>query len=285
MSNADRKLELDKLNELIDTFNQKSQEIGLPTLKVVQPQDCRGQEKNARYFMPETFQLLVDNVKHDGRLESVPLVYEDEMSPGKYRIISGHHRIDAAKQAGLPAVIAMVIKPSGRNEIISKQLAHNSIVGQDDKMILRELYEEISTVESRIASGLTDEIKKIQYTSLNFHLGNTRDWKQVTFLFSPENVLELDQLLKDIAELAKFDPETKILACDLKHYDDFVQSLSKLKREMDIKNSATAVMLMAKITEQYLEDRKDAEEKQTDQKADSQGRRAVGEGADESADL
>jgi hypothetical protein len=138
--------------ELLARLNNQLKSYNVPELGLVKPEDCLGQDKNARYFTPEVFQQLVDNVKADGQLESVPLVYPHPDIEGKYLIISGHHRIDAAKQAKLEYVLVFVIRPTSQDEIISKQLSHNALVGMDDKAVLAEIFSKGWRLDFRMRS-------------------------------------------------------------------------------------------------------------------------------------
>ena len=244
---------MDDLTKALDTLNAQTKEYGFPTIRIVKPQDCIGQEKNARYFSPEVFQQLVNNVKADGRLESIPLCYqetEDEEN-GKYRIISGHHRVDAAKQAGLEQIMIFVISPKDKDEIISKQLSHNALVGKDDKVILSELFNEIRSIEQKIASGLTSEVEKIAYTSLNFRLGN---FKQFTLLFCSDDDTRFDDLMQEIEGHVSFKKDEIVRVCNLATFDKFADNLRKIKKVENIKNNAVAFSRMIDICDDYLRD-------------------------------
>jgi ParB-like chromosome segregation protein Spo0J len=115
---------MEDLKNNLSSLNEQTRALGLPEIAIVKPSDCMEQEKNARYFAPEVFQQLVDNIKSDGRLESIPLCYQTDKDKeaGKYHIISGHHRVSAAKQAGLEFIMIFVFCPKDRYEIIAKQL-------------------------------------------------------------------------------------------------------------------------------------------------------------------
>ena len=52
-------------------------------------------DKNARYMEQTDFRALVENIKRDGELSSVPFCvkYPD----GHFTVVSGNHRVEAAK--------------------------------------------------------------------------------------------------------------------------------------------------------------------------------------------
>lgn len=222
---------------------------GLCEIAIVRPDDCKGQRKNARYFTPEKFAQLVQNIKRDGRLESVPLVYRSDDAEG-YSIISGHHRVDAAKEAGLKHILVFVTTPDSRDEIVSKQLAHNALTGKDDPMLLAELFSSIHDLDLRLASGLSDEAAKISYTSLNFRLG---EYRELVLLFLPEQLTELDETMTAIAESSVADHNSTVHLARLADYERFTATLRHLKKVENIKNNATAVQRMAELAWMQLQ--------------------------------
>ncbi len=223
-------------------LNAALRESGMCEVAIVRPQDCVGQKKNARYFTPEKFAQLVQNIKRDGRLESVPLVYAIE--EGKYSIISGHHRIDAAKEAGLERILVFVTTPESHDEIVSKQLSHNALVGKDDPMLLAELFNSIAEMDLRLASGLSDEVSKISYASLNFRVG---EYKELVLMFLPEQLEDLDAKMTEIANSSMADKNSTVFLASLKDYEKFTATLRHLKKVENIKNNATAVQRMAEL--------------------------------------
>ena len=144
----------------------------------------REQDKNARVMDNDKFDRLTENIKKDGRLESLPLcVLKNNVAGNKeFHIISGHHRIRAAKKAGVLNIPCLVIeREMTRDEIISKQLSHNSLSGYDDINVLKDLYDEIHNIDLKIASGIKEEDLKISdinvkiddvMVDLNFELIN-----------------------------------------------------------------------------------------------------------------
>ena len=62
--------------------------------------ELQEQRKNARTMAPETFNRLVSNIQKDGgKLEALPLCHR--LANGDIAIISGHHRVRAARSAGV----------------------------------------------------------------------------------------------------------------------------------------------------------------------------------------
>jgi hypothetical protein len=244
---------MEDLSKNLSLLNEQTKAMGLPEIAIVKPNDCIEQEKNARYFAPEVFQQLVNNIKSDGRLESIPLCYQTEKDreSGKYHIISGHHRVSAAKQAGLEFIMIFVIHPKDRDEIITKQLSHNSLVGKDDKVILFELFDEIKNIQQKISSGISNEIEKIQYTSLNFHLGN---FKQFILLFSCGEDERFDELMTELENTVTVKQDSIVRIVNNNCFDKFADNLRKIKKAENIKNNAVGFTRMMEIVENYIKE-------------------------------
>ncbi|MDR1460008.1 MAG: ParB/RepB/Spo0J family partition protein [Bacteroidales bacterium] len=241
------------LKNNLSLLNEQTRALGLPEIAIVKPSDCIEQEKNARYFEPEVFQQLVNNIKSDGRLESIPLCYQTDKDKDvdKYHIISGHHRVSAAKQAGLEFIMIFVIQPKDKDELIAKQLSHNSLVGKDDKIILFELFNEIRNIQQKISSGISNEIEKIQYTSLNFHLGNFR---QFILLFSCGENERFDDLMTELGKNVTIKQDTIVRIVDNNCFDKFADNLRKIKKAENIKNNAVGFTRMMEIVENYIKE-------------------------------
>lgn len=234
---------------LLTSLNEQLVKNGLCEILLISPNECKPQKKNARFFKAEKFNQLVSNIRKDSRLESVPLCYRAKN--GEVYIISGHNRIDAAKAAGLENILVMLTDVSDKNEIISKQLSHNSLVGQDDSQILAELYANIDDISNKLYSGIDSNVEQISYTSLNFKAGM---FKQVAFSFFEDDKDQFDSNLNEIATLLNSSPDTVNYVCDAKTYDYFVKCLGMIKKDCKIKSGSVALMAMCEITIKALQE-------------------------------
>ena len=232
----------------INKINKELEKNNMLQVKVVNPKECIGQKVNARYFPAEKMHRLTTNVKNSGHLESVPLIYEED---NKIHIISGHHRIEAAKEAGLKKILVMVAKPEDKDDIISKQLAHNELVGVDDSTILAELFDSIKDISKRIASGLDDSVSNIQYTSLNFRIGN---FKEFTVMFLPEDIDDYDNTMNEITEKMLTKSQSEIRLSSIKYYDNFAKTIRKIKKVENIKSNGVALMRLIEIANNVIEE-------------------------------
>ena len=122
----------------------------------VQLADLKEQDINARIMKNEMQDQLTANIKNRGQLESLPLI---ALMGEKLEIISGHHRVKSAREAGLKEIIVILDK-SGltRSKAASKQLAHNALSGFDDESTLREIVKLMDNVDDMMESYIGKEI-------------------------------------------------------------------------------------------------------------------------------
>jgi len=229
---------LEQITQSVGNFNSIAQSLGLLPIAIVNPKDCKGQDKNARYFKPEVFKQLVANIKKYGHLETVPLVYKEN---DKYRIISGHHRIEAAVEAGLEWIVVFVDSPESRDVIIAKQLAHNSLEGKDDPIILAELFNSIEDINLKLETGLENEIGNIDYSAINISMMDSKD---IVLFFLPDDYELVEKKLDEITALSSMKPSSEVLLAPLAVYDKFIELLMKTKKCKNIKNNAIAFSCM-----------------------------------------
>tara|TARA_R110000824_G_scaffold295738_3_gene484035 strand:- start:409 stop:1137 length:729 start_codon:yes stop_codon:yes gene_type:complete len=231
----------------IKELNEKLAANNMLQIKLVNPKKCIEQKVNARYFTAEKMHTLTNNVKQSGHLESVPLIYEED---DKDYIISGHHRVQAAREAGLENILVMVAKPEDKDDIVSKQLAHNELVGIDDETILSELFTSIEDVSKRIATGINDDICKIDYTSLNFRIG---EFKEFTVLFMPEDEGYTDEVMSQVAERLSIKSKSAIRLTNIKYWERFATVIRTIKKCENIKSNGTAFIRMVELAEQMMD--------------------------------
>jgi len=236
-----------ELQTAIDKLNVALAQEGLLKIAVMDPLLLKPQQVNARYFTVEKMRQLTDNVRLSGHLESTPLIYFDD--DGEARIISGHHRVDAAKAAGLKLIMVLVAEPGTRDEIVSKQLAHNAIVGLDDKMLLQDLFESITSLSMKMRTGLDSEIQKIGTVSLNFKVGMTREF---TVLFLPEDIGLFDDAMEAALELVPIKPSADIRITSMEYWDRFKSVIMRLKKVENIKSNGSALIRLIELAEEKM---------------------------------
>jgi hypothetical protein len=240
----------EEIREALNLLNEKLSGLFPYRLELAAPGELKLLEKNTRYMKAEQFQNLVENVKKDGNLSSLPLCYREK--DGKLRVLSGNHRVLAARQAGLEQVLVKVVADEkDPDERLAIQLSHNAIAGQDDLVILKELWESIQDVQSRIYAGLdSDTVKALQGIQFAAITEQRLRYKVASFLFLPEELEDLDKLLKETA--AAFAGDAVYLA-HLHTYDAFFDLIVKIKKRCQIKNSAAAFLKLMELARIGLE--------------------------------
>jgi hypothetical protein len=240
----------EEIREVLNLLNDKLSGLFPYRLELADPGELKLLDKNARYMKAEQFQALVENVKQDGNLSSLPLCYREK--DGTLRVLSGNHRVMAARQAGVKQVLVMVVADEkDMDERLAIQLSHNAIAGQDDLVILKELWESIKDVQARIYAGLdSDTVKALQGIQFAAITEQRLRYKLANFLFLPEELDDLDSLLKETA--AAFAGDAVYLA-HLHTFDAFFELIVRVKKRCQIKNSAAAFLKLMELARIGLE--------------------------------
>lgn len=203
-------------------------------------------EKNARYMPNEQFRNLVSNIKKDKGLSSVPFCVRE--AGGGYTVLSGNHRVMAAKEAGFTELLILYSERAmTAQERVAVQLSHNSIAGQDDLRILKELYAEIEDVGLKYYAGLDDTtLDNIEKLSLPPLSEIPQEYRQLSFVFLPEEAERLEAVFEEAVLAARGE---RAFACRYGDYDRLLDTLAAVKEEAGVKNTATALMLILDIYE------------------------------------
>jgi ParB-like nuclease domain len=236
---------------------QKAQQIeelnaklgGHIKIAVVPIEELKFLDKNARFMKNEQFQNLVENIKKDGQLSQLPYCYKQE--DGKYKVLSGNHRGKAAIAAGLQEIpVLYTDKELTKDEQIAIQLSHNSISGEDDPIILQELYNEIDDLNLKYYAGLDDKLLEQLDNVQVAGIGEAQlDYTSVSFLFLPE---ERDKMVEVISEAVEEVNDETVLA-RFSEYDRVLLAQSKVQSSYDVHNGATSLMLILDIFERHQE--------------------------------
>lgn len=222
-------------------------------IATVPPQSLQLLEKNARFMRNETFRRLVENVKRDGQLSSVPFCVR--LKDGRYRVLSGNHRVMAAREAGLSEISIMFTEEAlSDQEQIAIQLSHNALVGEDDPIILRELYQAIESLDLKDYSGLDDKLLgSLGKVDMAGFSEARLDYAALTFLFLPE---EKERLLETLRAARQTLANDVILARRLE-YDRLLDAQVLVQAAYKVHNGATSIMLLLDVFERHLEDLKE----------------------------
>lgn len=208
----------------------------------------REQDRNAHLMKPEMFRQLSENIKKRGQVESLPF---SALTDKGIEIVSGHHRVRAAKEAGLKSIPTILdITGLNRSRIAAKQIAHNAINGFDDRTVLREIAKMIKDVDDMIESYIgkdvleeaDGELEKLLAPILKF------EWQDIQFVFLPHQMNDLKKLVE------KLDGNKDYMgAAHIDQYESFVEVLSRYQKFSNIKNIGAAIHRLIETARKNLE--------------------------------
>jgi hypothetical protein len=198
------------------------------------------QDKNGRLMNPVMFNQLADNIKKRSALESVPFC---ALVNGVVEIVSGHHRVRAARKVDLKR-IPILLDTTGlsRSAIAAKQLAHNFIDGYDDKYLVAEIAKLITDVDDMIESYLEKtqiEVSQIDVGAL-LNPSMEIEWKELSFLFLHA---QFDRFKDLVSALGKKD---LVGVSEVEKFKPFIDALGKYQKYSDIHSVGMAIDLLTK---------------------------------------
>lgn len=237
-----------EVRDRVEALNQALGGVSPYRVGVDAPTAFHAATVNARFMKKSQYAQLVANVKRDGNLGSLPLCWK--APDGQLHILSGHHRIQAAVDAGVSEVLYLYLegdlKPAQRTAI---QISHNSIVGEDDLTVLKQQWESIQDLEAKLYSGLDDNFFK-GYDPVNLGLFNEKGltYQTVELQFLPSELETLKTILDKIgkSKRARF-------GAPLQQFDAFTQALMRFKDAAGIINSAIAFHALVHIADLFCD--------------------------------
>jgi hypothetical protein len=193
---------------------------------------------------PQEFSQLVANIKGDGKLLGLPVVYRGE-------VLSGNHRVRAAIKAGIEeADVLDVLTELSEERKLAIQLSQNAINGKDDPNILAQLYTSMKSLEWKQYSGVTDDAFKCTDEKLAA-LGITRPkYEELTIVFLPEEKAAFVELL---ARLEAAKKPKDILVGNLDTFDALFDAIIRVKQEKKVINNAMALRMLAELAVRALD--------------------------------
>jgi len=241
-------MDIEKHNEALGKLSREAFGDGFE-FRMVDPKALVLLKNNARYFKKATFHQLVENIKYDNRLSSVPLCRQ--LEDGRLEVLSGNHRVKASIEAGIACVMVMIIKGNmEESEKISIQLSHNSLVGEDDPGILKDLWDRIDDIKSKLYAGLSsDQLKELKNIKLTTFTTPCISTKTVSFSFTTH---ELELLEQAVAELEAYTGAKKWIF-PIEQFESFFELLKKIKKIEGIKNGSVAMLRLLEIAQGYIE--------------------------------
>lgn len=203
----------------------------------------REQDRNANVMSKKHFDLLMKTIKRDGRLEQLPFCMFNAKKE-QLEIISGHHRVRASRMADKTHIFALVeTNQLTKAQVVTKQLAHNAIRGEDDKNLLRELFEEIDNLKLQAETGIDPESLGV-YTSLESakldHINLQYDFKVMQFVFLPANMDKVERTFE-------FMEAEKNCLASIEAFEPFIKAMRLTSTKGGIRNVNSILLRMCEI--------------------------------------
>lgn len=211
-------------------------------------------ELNANVMTENDFDTLTNNIRKSG-LSSVPTCYK-RTDNGRFVLISGHHRIKSCKKLGYSEVGILYADECDldKDEIIAIQLSHNSLHGEDDRNILKKLFDEIRSIDFKeFAHVNIDEIGSIKTDSAAFS-PVMEDYTMSVVLYK-NDMDRVQEILGVVREnVAKSD---LVVIADGEPAEDVMLSLMKsVKKEFDIRSSSVSLMKIFELASMKMKELK-----------------------------
>lgn len=250
--------ETQQLDELNADLGRAGQPFKIATVRL---DEIDLLDRNARYMPPAMFAQLVDNIKGDGQLASVPFCHRDPQT-GRYTVLSGNHRCQAAQIAGLEEVVVLYTDEElSQSRKVAIQLSHNALAGDDDAQLLWELYQSIDSVFDRAYAGLADNdavFDRVRDDSEPLDIPPVApaalDLETITIMFAPWERERFDDVLDAIQQ----SPAAGIYLADHADYEAFAHALGAVQGAHGVRSVPTAFALLVGLAERHLEDLQDA---------------------------
>lgn len=208
-------------------------------------------ELNANVMTDAYFNRLVENIKISGGLSSaIGCVKKGEV----YQIFSGHHRYRAAIQLRYKVVPVIYAdeKDMTTDELIALQTSHNSLHGEDDKGILRRLFEQIQSIEFKEFANIDiNEITPISIDSVGF--GVEQEQYSVSLVFYKKEKAMLEELLGIITEQTASHDMVILTEAD-ENEEYYLQLMKAIERKYQIKSTSTRFQKLLELAKKALDD-------------------------------
>jgi len=235
--------QVDQVNEELGRISREVLPEGL-RLAFLHVDEMREQDVNPRSMTQRMFNQLVENIQEAGVLESIPLCV---LKDGRHHIISGHHRLRAARAAGVTRILALVYDDLPDARIKSKQLAHNTISGVDDPELVKRLWLQIDDVKARLESFVDPRAfdavpKPVRYRPVDVDFATTT--KRVLIVFLSTQKTDFDEAVRAILPNVELDA---VYLADRETYDGWKDALQRVREDLEIAAIPTALAEMARL--------------------------------------
>lgn len=202
----------------------------------IEIKELKEQDLNARSMKTEMFSRLTANIRDDQRLESFPFIAQTERG---FEIVSGHHRVRAAIDAGLTEIYCIVdVTNLNRDAIASKQLAHNAISGEDNDELIKRIFNSIADAEQKLKTFININFEKEVQSASAREITFDERYRIITLLFSQ---YDADILNKALDEMAVSDD---VYINELRLFEDVKKAIKVGQKSFNIRSTNTLMMYL-----------------------------------------
>jgi len=213
--------------------------------------ELREQDVNARTMPPRMFERLQQTIAQDKRLEALPLVAK---LGDNFELVSGHHRVRAARAAGVTEVYAMVdVSGLTKDQIAAKQLAHNSISGIDEPQLVKKIFEGIRDVDARLEAFIDPTVlnlpmpDKVTLPNLDLQL----EYSTTLITFLPSQQARFDKAVEQVLQQVDVERD-QIYIADKELYERWKATMRRLSKEYDARSLSTVIMRLLDAAAEIL---------------------------------
>jgi hypothetical protein len=225
----------------------------------VKLRDLKLLELNARFMRYETYTTLVQNLRRDGALTSVPFAARDwDDEDGRYLVLSGNHRVQAAIEAGIEEADVMLTDDNlSRQRQVAVQLSHNALAGEDDPATLKQLYEELDDFDWRNYAGLDDKaLELIESVSIGSLSEANLSFQVVSVTCLPDELEDMRASFQAAQDLIGSKPDEVWLA-RFADYDRLMKALDLAGKSYKVSNVAVTLSIVLDVFNQHVTDLSD----------------------------
>lgn len=236
------------LENAIGELNHLLGDVTPYKLAIAAPGDLQPLDKNAHYMSKRVYDQLTDNISRDGNLSSLPFCWRS--AAGGLETLSGNHRVETAKRAGVERILVLYTDAElSKGERVAIQLSHNSLVGQDNPVILRELWNEIDDLKLKVYSGLDDNLLKTMEDITIIRIQEARlRFEELVLYFVSSEIDRIETVLEQLGAVTK-----RRFAARVEDFDTFFEMLLDFKEASGIMSTSTAFLAMIEIVTEWLE--------------------------------
>jgi hypothetical protein len=219
-------------------------------------ENLREQDVNARVMNKAMFEQLTSNIAKRQQLEQLPYVVHTKDIP--LLITSGHHRIRAARAAGIREVYFILdLSDLTKDQIRAKQLAHNSLSGYDNPEILLRMFNEIEDIDSKIQAFIDPSLVELQIVSEPLiDSGSDIEFHHVALYFLPHEQEKFESMIKQLP-----DDVNTVYVTNEEDFVQFKKLMNDLKQVHNIHSIGRGLVKMMELAQRTLEEEKNPQEK------------------------